>query len=161
MANAANNIDKEWAASLVGLRMQVPGFWWHSSWGEMLLTWRSVYWTTKTFEMITVAADSESVESTVATLWNRSILSSGVQWWRPKLERAHTTIEDCIIDCNVKVKVKVAVVIHKETVVVRKQKITWHGVWQGVCEWDTVCLSLQDQLGQGRCFINKISSIRW
>ena len=34
MVNAAKNIDKEWAASLVGLRMQVPGFWWHNSWGN-------------------------------------------------------------------------------------------------------------------------------
>ena len=32
-----------------------------------------------------------------------------------------TMIEDCIIDCNVKVKITVR--IHKETVVIREQKI--------------------------------------
>ena len=36
MANAAKNVDKEWAASLLGLRMQVPGFWWHSDYGNDL-----------------------------------------------------------------------------------------------------------------------------
>ena len=35
MANAANSIEKEWATSLLGLRMQVPGFWWHNSWGNI------------------------------------------------------------------------------------------------------------------------------
>ena len=36
MANTAKNVGKEWAASLLGLRMQVPGFWWHNSWGNYL-----------------------------------------------------------------------------------------------------------------------------